>query len=82
MGSTQEKTIGSVYIRGLTNVSIAKFKHALDAHLALIPDRPLLMGYTARKQTDNNSRVHLFKIAQSVAVPLLFSQEHHDSVGE
>ena len=71
------------HIRDMTNVSIAKFKRALDAHLALIPDHPLIVGYTARKQTVNNSIVNnMPKKASSVAVPPISRQEHLNRSGE
>ena len=71
------------HIRDMTNVSIAKFKRALDAHLALIPDHPLIVGYTARKQTVNNSIVNnMPKKTSSVAVPPISRQEHLNRSGE
>ena len=43
------------HIRDLTDISVAKFKRAIDKHLASIPDEPGLPGYTACRRTNSNS---------------------------
>ena len=68
-------------IRDTTNVSIAKFKRALDAYLAHIPDEPQIPGYTACKRASSNSIIHMHKNAPSDAVPASL-QELHNSQGE
>ena len=45
------------------------------------PDMPLLNGYTAHRQAENNSIVSMQKIAKSVAAPIPL-QEHLNSRGE
>ena len=68
-------------IRDTTNVSVEQFKKSLDAYLSKIPDMPLLNGYTAHRQAENNSIVSMQKIAKSVAAPIPL-QEHLNSRGE
>ena len=64
------------HIRNATNMPIEKFKKLLDGHLAQIPDQPLLIGYTARKQAESNSIIHMSKMTISAAVPPSFQEPH------
>ena len=57
------------HIRDTTNVPVEKFKQILDTHFAQIPDQPLIIGYTAHKQAESNSIVHMSKLARSAAAP-------------
>jgi len=68
-------------IREMTNIPLQTFKRALDKHLALIPDEPLLHNYTAFRRADTNCIVDMQKLQNSAAVPTLF-QEHHSAGGE
>ena len=69
------------HIRDTTNVPVKKFKQILDAYLAQIPDQPLIIGYTALKQAESNSIVHMTKNARP-AVASISLQEHHSRGGE
>ena len=42
-------------LRNLGNRSIEIFKRALDKFLAVVPDEPLIPGYTAMRRADSNS---------------------------
>ena len=72
------------HIRDATNMPIDEFKKLLDAHLAQIPDQPLLHGYTSRKQADSNSIIHMSKKTISAVVSSSFQEppsrrgEEHD----
>ena len=41
-------------VRELTNVSLEKFKAALDAFLSKVPDEPQIAGYTACRRASSN----------------------------
>ena len=49
-------------IRELKNVTIEKFKKALDEHLRNIPDEPQIIGYTGCRRADTNSIIHMSKL--------------------
>ena len=67
------------HIRDMTNVSVDEFKRSLDNYLVSIPDQPQIVGYTARRQADTNSVVHMK--AHAVAAHIS-PQELHLSEGE
>ena len=46
-------------IQNLKNISINKFKNALDTHLKSIPDEPQIPGYTGYRRADSNSNIHM-----------------------
>ena len=55
-------------IRNLKNVSIIKFKSALDNHLKSIPDEPQIHGYTGCRRAMSNSIIDMKNVCW---VPLL-----------
>ena len=62
------------HIRDATNIPIEKLKKLLDSHLALVPDQPLLQGYTSRKQAISNSLLHMSQKTPSVVVSSPFQE--------
>ena len=58
------------HVRDATNVPVASFKKILDRYLSNVPDEPLIPGYTARKQAETNSLLHMSKLAKSAVVPI------------
>lgn len=46
-------------IREITSCGVSKFKANLDRWLRIIPDEPLIHGYTARRRTQSNSVRHM-----------------------
>ena len=46
-------------IRNLKNISIEKFKNALDSYLKSIPDEPQIHGYTGCRRAISNSIIHM-----------------------
>ena len=60
------------HVRDKKNILVASFKKNLDDYLANVPDEPLIPGYTARKQDDTNSLLHMPKLVKSVVVPFNF----------
>ena len=46
-------------IRNLKNMSVEKFKNALDTHLKTIPDEPQIHGYTACRRANSNSIIDM-----------------------
>ena len=62
------------HIRDATSIPIEKFKKLLDSHLALVPDQPLLPGYTSRKQAISNSLLHMSQKTPSVVVSSQFQE--------
>ena len=49
-------------IRGLKNITIEKFKKALDGHLQNIPDELQIIGYTGCRRADTNSLIHMSQL--------------------
>ena len=51
------------HLRNLSHCSVTKFKTELDAFLQHIPDEPQVPGYTAFRQAESNSLVHMIQLA-------------------
>ena len=49
-------------IRNLKDVSIHRFKNALDAYLKSVPDEPQVCGYTQYRRADTNSIVDMVRV--------------------
>jgi hypothetical protein len=49
-------------IRDLSNCSVEVFKNKLDKYLNSIRDEPLVRGYTAVRQTESNSLIHMIPL--------------------
>eukprot|EP00111_Clytia_hemisphaerica_P018187 TCONS_00053782-protein len=49
-------------IRNLKNISVDKFKRALDTHLKSIPDEPQTHGYTGCRRANSNSIIDMKNI--------------------
>ena len=64
-------------IRNLSNVSLKRFKSALDKYMAQIPDEPQICGYTASRRADNNSILEMKKYASSVADFVVFQSQSY-----
>ena len=50
-------------IRNLNNCSVDIFKRALDRFLTIVPDEPLIPGYTAMRRADSNSLLHMISVS-------------------
>ena len=47
------------HLRNLSGVSLMDFKKELDKFLLTVADEPLVSGYTARRQAESNSLLHM-----------------------
>ena len=54
-------------LRDMSGQSIDVFKRNLDNFLRLVPDEPLVPGYTAMRKTDSNSLLDLQSIIRNIA---------------
>ena len=49
-------------IRNITNVDVNTFKARLDGYLALVPDEPLIPGYTRYRGSNSNSLLDMHQV--------------------
>ena len=55
-------------VRNLSNVSVAKFKRALDNFLRLVPDEPQIPGLTSCRRANSNSIIEMIELKRNSTV--------------
>ncbi len=57
-------------LRDMAGQSIDMFKRNLDKFLRLVPDEPLVPGYTAMRKTDSNSLLDFQSIIRDITLKI------------
>ena len=69
-------------LRDMSGQSIDVFKRNLDNFLRLVPDEPLVPGYTAMRKTDSNSLLDLQGIIRNITFKVKTESPEEDEEEE
>ena len=69
-------------LRDMSGVSVDVFKRNLDTFLRLVPDEPLIPGYTAMRKTDSNSLLDMQSITSNIPFKVKTDFQDREEVEE